>query len=398
MNIMTKEDLKLSIIILGLIITLNSCFNADSNPVAKIAEIEVLPEDIVELRDDQIKLAGIQTGSVELRSVSNTLKVNGIISVAPQNQATVCMPLGGFIKSTNLLPGNAVNKGQTLAVIENQDFVDIQQNYLEAKNRLVFAEAEYKRHTDLYKEDVYSEKNVQQVTVEYKNLKALVKSLEQKLYLIGINPDQLTEDNISNEVNLVSPIKGFLKAVNVNIGKYVSPTDILFEIVNSDKLFLELTLFEKDADRVAAGQKIQFFINNETEVHEALISQTGKSVSDDKTFRVYGAVTSSCKNLLPGMYVNALIEESDVKVTALPSEAIVSFDDKDYIFVYESEKMEEGNAMTEYKIFQVKKGVSSSGYTEVTLPEGFDINAAKVVIKGAYNLLSAKKNAGEMAC
>ena len=398
MNIMIKEDLKLSIIILGLIITLNSCFNADSNPVAKIAEIEVLPEDIVELRDDQIKLAGIQTGSVELRSVSNTLKVNGIISVAPQNQATVCMPLGGFIKSTNLLPGNAVNKGQTLAVIENQDFVDIQQNYLEAKNRLVFAEAEYKRHTDLYKEDVYSEKNVQQVTVEYKNLKALVKSLEQKLYLIGINPDQLTEDNISNEVNLVSPIKGFLKAVNVNIGKYVSPTDILFEIVNSDKLFLELTLFEKDADKVAAGQKIKFFINNETEEHEALISQTGKSVSDDKTFRVYGAVTSSCKNLLPGMYVNALIEESDVKVTALPSEAIVSFDDKDYIFVYESEKMEEGNAMTEYKIFQVKKGVSSSGYTEITLPEGFDINVAKVVIKGAYNLLSAKKNAGEMAC
>ena len=395
---MTKEGLKLSIIILGLIITLNSCINADSNPVTDATEIEVLPEDIVELRDDQIKLAGIQTGSVEMRSVSNTLKVSGIISVAPQNQATVCMPLGGFIKSTTLLPGNAINKGQTLAVIENQDFVDIQQNYLEAKNRLVFAEAEYKRHTDLYKDDVYSEKNVQQVTVDYKNLKALVKSLEQKLFLIGINPDLLSEDNITNHVNLVSPINGFLKSVNVNIGKYVSPTDILFEIVNSDKLFLELTLFEKDADKVDVGQKIQFFINNETEVHEALISQTGKSVSDDKTFRVYGTVTSSCKNLLPGMYVNALIEESDVKVTALPSEAIVSFDDKDYIFIFERDKVEEGKPFTEYRIIEVKKGVSSSEYTQITLPNGFGISTAKVVIKGAYNLLSAKKNAGEMAC
>jgi len=395
---MTKEGLKLSIIILGLIITLNSCINADSNPVTDATEIEVLPEDIVELRDDQIKLAGIQTGSVEMRSVSNTLKVSGIISVAPQNQATVCMPLGGFIKSTTLLPGNAINKGQTLAVIENQDFVDIQQNYLEAKNRLVFAEAEYKRHTDLYKDDVYSEKNVQQVTVDYKNLKALVKSLEQKLFLIGINPDLLSEDNITNHVNLVSPINGFLKSVNVNIGKYVSPTDILFEIVNSDKLFLELTLFEKDAEKVDVGQKIQFFINNETEVHEALISQTGKSVSDDKTFRVYGTVTSSCKNLLPGMYVNALIEESDVKVTALPSEAIVSFDDKDYIFIFERDKVEEGKPFTEYRIIEVKKGVSSSEYTQITLPNGFGISTAKVVIKGAYNLLSAKKNAGEMAC
>ena len=393
-----KASFKLLIIILGLIISLNSCINGDGKPVAEATEVEVLPEDIVELRDDQIKLAGIQTGSIEMRSVSNTLKVNGIISVAPQNQATVSVPLGGFIKNTSLLPGDAVLKGQTLAVIENQDFVDIQQNYLEAKNRLVFAEAEYKRHMDLYKDDVYSEKNVQQVTVEYKNLKASVKSLEQKLFLIGINPDQLTEDNISNTVNLVSPIRGFLKSVNVNIGKYVSSTDILFEIVNSDKLFLELTLFEKDADKVAAGQKIKFFINNETEAHEALISQTGKSVSDDKTFRVYGTVTSPCKNVLPGMYVNALIEESELKVTALPSDAVVSFDDKDYIFVFEKNKDEDGKAMTEYRIIEVKKGVSSSGYTGITLPEGFDINTAKVVVKGAYNLLSAKKNAGEMAC
>jgi cobalt-zinc-cadmium efflux system membrane fusion protein len=149
---------------------------------------------------------------------------------------------------------------------------------------------------------------------------------------------------------------------------------------------------------VTSGQKIKFFINNENEVHEAFISQTGKSVSKDKIFRIFGTVTSSCKNLLPGMYVNALIEESDIKVTALPSEAVVNFDDKDYIFVFEKNKEEAGKVMTEYRIFEVKKGVSSSDFTEITLPEGFDVNTAKVVIKGAYTLLSAKKNAGEMAC
>ncbi|HEX7494508.1 MAG TPA: hypothetical protein VF346_09815, partial [Bacteroidales bacterium] len=95
---------------------------------------------------------------------------------------------------------------------------------------------------------------------------------------------------------------------------------------------------------------------------------------------------------------NALIEESDKKVTALPSGAIVSFDDKDYIFVFEKNKEEVGKAMTEYRIIEVKKGISSSGFTEIILPGGFDINSAKVVIKGAYNLLSSKKNAGEMAC
>ena len=266
------------------------------------------------------------------------------------------------------------------------------------KNKLVFAEAEFKRHTDLYKDDVYSEQNVQQVTVDYKNIKAMVKSLEQKLVLIGINPDQLNEDNISSAINLVSPIKGFIKAVNVNIGKSVSPNDVLFEIVNNEKLFLELTLFEKDAYRVVPGQKIRFFVNNGDDVHDAVITQTGKAVSNDKTLIVYASVVSASKKVIPGMYVNALIEESDIKVTSLPSDAVVSFDDKNYIFAFEKDKEEAGKAMTEYRIVEVKKGITSSGYTEISLPGDFDLNTAKVVIKGAYNLLSAKKNAGEMAC
>jgi RND family efflux transporter MFP subunit len=386
-----------SCFILGPVISITSCISG-GNQMTEAKNLELLPADIVEMRADQIKVANIELGQVEIRSIGKTLKVNGIISVAPQNLATVCIPSGGFVKNANLLPGYAVNKGQTLAVIENQDFVDIQQNYLEAKNKLVFAEADYKRHTDLFKADVYSEQNLQQVTVEYKNAKASVKSLEQKLMLIGINPDLLNEDNISSSVNLVSPIKGFLKTVNVNIGKYVSPTDVLFEIVNSDKLFLELTLFEMDADKVASGEKIKFYINNETEAHEAVITQTGNSINDDRTLRVYATIISSCKNLLPGMYVNAYIEESANKVTALPSEAVVSFDDKDYIFTYEKEKEEAGKPFTEYRMIEVKKGVSEDGYSEVKLPDGFNIKAARIVTKGAYNLLSAKKNAGEMAC
>ena len=112
---------------------------------------EVLPENIVEMREDQIKLANIETGSIEMRAMSGALKVNGIISVAPQNLATVSAPLGGFIKSTTLMPGNAVSKGQTLAIIENQQFIDIQQSFLETKNRFEFVEADYKRSSELYK-------------------------------------------------------------------------------------------------------------------------------------------------------------------------------------------------------------------------------------------------------
>jgi cobalt-zinc-cadmium efflux system membrane fusion protein len=61
-------------------------------------------------------------------------------------------------------------------------------------------------------------------------------------------------------------------------------------------------------------------------------------------------------------------------------------------------KEESRKPFTEYRMIGIQKGVTDNGFTEVVLPEGFDIKSAKVVIKGAYNLLSAKKNAGEMAC
>ena len=397
MSIMNELRYKSLVTFLLLAVLSIACTRA-KNPFTDLKTSEILPDDIVELREDQISLAKIELGSIEMKQLGSNIKVNGTISVAPQNFATVCMPFGGFVKNTSLFPGNIVHKGQVLATIENQDFVDVQLAYLEAKNKLAFTEADFKRHTDLYKDDVYSEQNVQQVTVEYKNLKALVKSLEQKLFLIGITPSALSEDNISSTVNLVSPIDGFLKSVNVNIGKYVNPSEVLFEIVNNDKLFLDLTFFEKDATKVTKGQKVKFFINNETEEHEATVTQTAKSVLQDKTFMVYATVSSSCKNLMPGMYVSALVSEMSNLVSVLPSDAVVSFDEKDYIFVFGKDKVEAGKNFTEYRMIEVKKGVTDSGFTEIKIPECINLNSSKVVIKGAYSILSAKKNAGEMAC
>ncbi len=374
-----------------------SC-NGGKKAEVETTSAEIIPENIVEMRADQIKLANIQTGSLEQRSMSGTLKVNGIVAVGPNSMASVSAPMGGYIKSSNLMPGKPVRKGQTLAVIENPEFIDLQQNYLEVKSKFDYAEADFNRQSDLYQKEATSQKNMQQVTSDYKILKAQMRAMEQKLRLIGIQAGKLTADNITSTATIVSPISGFLKTVNVSIGKSVSPTDVLFELVNSDQLFLELTLFEKDANKVAVGQSLHFLINDETEEHEAILYQTAKSINSDKNYKVYATVVGKCKNLLPGTYVNAIIEVSNQKTNALPTEAVVSFEEKNYIFAFDKNKTEDGKPFTEYRMIEVQKGVSEGGFVEVILPAGMDAKALKVVVKGAYNLLSAKKNAGEMAC
>lgn len=365
---------------------------------AEEGEHEELPDDIVELNAEQIKLAGVQLGKVEMRQVSGVIKANGIVTTAPQNSASVSVPLGGFVKSSNLLPGSAVKKGQTLAIIENTEFVDLQQNYLDIKNKYAFAEAEFKRHTELYKDDVYSEKNLQQTTSEYRSLKAQLKGIGQKLQVIGINPSTLTEENISATIALVSPISGYVKTANISMGKYVSPTDVLFEISGTDNLLLELSLFEKDANNISIGQFAHFSITNDAHEHKAVIYQVGKSINADKTYKVYATVQQPCSNVMPGMYVLAHIDKTNKQVTAVPANAVVSFDNKYYIFAFEKEKEEGGKPFTEYRFIEVIKGDTNDGFTEVLLPSGFNIQNTKIVTKGAYKLLSAKKNAGEMTC
>jgi membrane fusion protein, heavy metal efflux system len=384
----------LIIIVASLLI---SCTDKKADPAANE---EVLPENIVEMRADQLKLAGVESGIIERRIVSSKLKVNGLVTVFPQNLASVCVPLGGFVKSTNLVQGSPVRKGQILAIIENPEFIEIQENYLKAKNNFEYAEGEYKRHTELFNNEVYSANNLQEVTANYRNLKAEVAALAQKLALIGINPVDLDAENISRTIPITSPINGYISQVNVNIGMFVNPTDVLFKVINTSNLSIELTLFEKDINKIKVGQVLNFSLpNNELTQYKAKVTMAGKSISDDKTVKAYCSIEAQAtENILPGMYVNGWIETSNEMVDAVPLEAVVKFDEKDYIFVFEREKTEKGNLFTEYKILEVKKGVSDGKYVQLILPDGFDTKNSKIAVKGTYTLMSAKKNAGEMAC
>lgn len=388
-----KRDFIFAFIIPALISCSTGAKNQETN------ETEMLPDNIVELRADQFKVAGIEYGAVETKNISNTLKANGLITVSPKDFASVCAPLGGFVKSTEFVQGSPVKKGQTLAIMENPAFIELQQNYLESRSRLEYAEGEYNRHKELYDNDVYSAKNFQEVTANYKSLKAQVNAVEQKLSLIGINAASLNETNISSVVSVPSPISGYIKTVNINIGKFIDPQLVMFEIVNTSSLTIELTLFEKDINKVAIGQKLSFSLSNDlSHKYPAVITQAGKSISADRTVKVYAAISKPSDKILPGMFVNAMIETDSNPVAALPDESIVRFDDKEYIFVFVREKQENGKPFTEFKMVEVKKGISDNGFTEIILPEGFDLKNTRVVIKGAYNLMAAKKNAGEMAC
>jgi len=371
---------------------------SNANP-EDASEHEVLPPNTVELSKDQCNTAQIQLGKVENKLISNTLKISGTVNVTPQSLATISTPYGGVVKSTNLIEGSTVTKGQTLAIIENAYFIELQQGYFETKAKFEYSEKEYQRQKDLYASNVNSAKTFQQAESDYKTLKAQLNGFIQKLSLLSIEVTKLSEDKISSSFAIISPISGYVKRVNLNIGKSINSNDVLFEIVNTQNLVLELIVFEKDIQKMEIGQKLKFTTSNNTEnKYSGTIYQIGKALDEDKTAKVYATINTPDVKLLSGMFVNASVEVSNNQTTCVPSESIVQYNEKFYIFTFKEKAMENGKEVTFFEVVEVVKHSEFEGFVEIVLPTNFDMQIKQIVIKGAYSILSKFKNSGEMSC
>lgn len=342
----------------------------------------------IHLSDAQVNSVGIKLGKTEQRNIAHRLTLNGKIDVPPQNLISVSMPLGGFLKATHLLPGMHIRKGEVLAIMEDQQYIQLQQDYLMARSKLIFLENEYKRQKELNLSKSTSDKIFQQIEMEYNNAKVSVSALAEKLKILNIRPEALTGENVSGSIKLYSPIDGFVSKVNVNIGKYVNPTDVLFELINPADIHLNLKVFEKDLEHLAIGQKVLAYNNNQPDKKYAceiiLISQ---NLDADRSAEVHCHFNDYHKSLFPGMYMNAEIELSNKKAMVLPERSVVSYNARDYVFIY----LNKG----EFEMYEVKRGGSQDGYLEVRTADGKDLKDVEVVIEGAYSLLMQLKNRQE---
>jgi cobalt-zinc-cadmium efflux system membrane fusion protein len=364
-----------------LVCFLSAC--GGKQPAAEDAAV-VKTSNIVTLTEEQFKNAAITTGKIEQKDISSVLKLNGQIDVPPQNMVSISVPLGGYLKSTKLLPGMHVNKGEAIAVIEDQQYIQLQQDYLTAKARISYLENEYKRQKELNQSKAASDKVYQQAEADYHTQLVLITSLGQKLQLAGINVRNISESNIARSVNIYSPISGFVSKVNVNIGKYVSPTEVLFELVNPTDIHLALKVYEKDLDKLYIGQKVISYTNNNPEKkHEGEILLIGRDLSADRNTEVHCHFEDYDKSLVPGTYMNAEVQVKNAKAAAVPTEALVEFEGKQYLYKVVGK--------SSYEMTEVTIGESENGYTEILNPSS-GLNNATLVIKGAYSLLMMMKN------
>jgi cobalt-zinc-cadmium efflux system membrane fusion protein len=374
-----------SYLLILVFLLIQSCSGSKTAPSTAEAAVEETNE--INLTQDQLKALGLQYGDPVKTSMSSIITVQGKIDLPPQNLISVNFSLGGYLRSTKLIPGMHVSKGEVIAIMEDQAIVQLQQDYLSAAARLDLAGLELERQKALGAASAGTSRALQQAQAEQKLQAVAVRALQEKLKLIGIDVNTLNESNISGQVSVRSTINGYVSKVNVNTGKYVQPTETMFELIDPEDIHVALTLFEKDLPYVQKGNQVSIhFMDEPGKTYAAEVILVNKGLDDDRTATAHCHFKVNPKNLLPGMFVEGELSVSSKLVDAVPDEAVVRLGNKQYIFIRKSDNVVEMKA--------VVTGLSKDGKTAlISGNEG--ITAGSIVLNNAYKLMGILKNSGE---
>ena len=376
-----------SCLIIASLLALASCSYKSDSQVDEKAITQKSVEETYNLNKIQFESSDMKLGKIEMRTFHEVVKAKGIFDVPPGNRASVSSYFGGTVKELRLLPGERVKKGQVLFTLENPDFVQIQQDFLETKGQLAYLKSDYERQKNLVQDNVSSKKTFLKAESDYTVSKVKLKSLSKKLILMNINPNSLTLDNIRTTISVPSPIDGHVTQVNITRGSFIIPSQSAINIVNTDYLHLELNIFEKDLPRVSIGQKIQFRIQEDkSKEYKAAVHLVNKTVDPiNRTIGIHGHLTNKkiSSRFSPGMYVEADIYSTSVSRASLPEDTLVEIEGKYYALVLQ------GTSNNGYSFVkkEVKGGKSNNGFVEILNPHDFNDSTLFLTI-GAFNLIT----------
>ena len=326
----------------------------------------------VTLTAEQAKAAGIEVVQPATRTISEQITVRGMLHVPPQNMVNITAPLGGIVKRTPLLPGDHVKRGQTIVVLQDPEFIRLQQDYLTSKAKLDLAQLELKRQEALSADNVNARKTVEQARTDVAILHVAVKALSEQLALIGISTNKLTPETISSEVHIKAPFNGYVTKVYVNTGTAVEPRGKVLDLVDPTHLHAELQVFERDATLLHDGQSMQVRITGEQQTRSAHVHLIGTEVDADRTVVVHAHLDKNDVSLRPGTTLMATISLNPHQALTIPETAVFTSDSTKWVFVQEKPGS--------YRKVQVTTGAHTNGFVAI---DGTALTAnTKVVVKG----------------
>ncbi len=342
----------------------------------------------VQLTKEQAAIAQLVLAPIQQGKMKGITHLNGVIDVPPTGIASVSIPMGGYVQDINLIPGTYVKKGALLATVKDPAYVQLQESYLAAKSRLVYLQQDLDRQKSLLTQEAVSKKSYQQLQAEFNTNAIQLKALSEQLKLINIQPENLTTERMTSLVQLVAPISGYITKVNINRGKYVTPSDVLLEIMDPNDIHAAITIYEKDIASFKVGMKGTVTLTNDpTKKYPVTILAVSQNINEDKTGLLHCHFDQISKNILPGMFLIADVFIESNEAVLIPIDAVQRFQGKDYIFIQ--------NKVNEFDAIEIQIAQSNNEFVSVSNADARAWIGKSLVVKNGFSLLGKWMNKSE---
>ena len=282
-------------------------------------------------------LVNVRVLPAEKKKVQPYLETTGTLNA--DEEVTVSSEVDGIIRQIKVEEGSIVNKGSLLVEINEIDYsLDWKRSEAalkQAEANLDNAQTEYKRQEALYKEELVTKQQFDDITTKVALAKA---ALDGAKATLAISREKLTRTKI------YSPLNGAVKEKKVSVGDYVRNGTPLLQLIRVNPLKLNFTVSEKDAASIKIGQEVAFSVDSyPAKQFKGKVSLFYPNVEEKtRTLQAEALVNNSDRLLKPGFFARTLIYTSAPREVVLaPITALLYDNSVIRIFVVEGNKARE---------------------------------------------------------
>ncbi|SDW89961.1 membrane fusion protein, cobalt-zinc-cadmium efflux system [Pseudomonas syringae] len=338
-------------------------------PGAAVAEQphEEEEEGHIELTAEQIKTAGIELATAEPRQMSTTVTFPGEIRFDEDRTAHVVPRVSGVVEEVKVDLGQAVKKGQVLAVIASQQISDQRSELNAAQRRKELARLTLQREKKLWEDKISAEQDYLQARQDFQEADINLANARQKISAIGasLNP------SAGNRYELIAPFDSMVVEKHLGIGEMVNEASNAFTLSDLSRVWATFGVAPKDLDKIVVGRPVIVSAPDLNAKVEGKIGYVGSLLGEQTRAAAVRVTLANPQGAWrPGLFVSVEVaaEQSSVAVS-LPESAVQSVEDKPSVFV----RNEEG-----FQLTPVTLGRRDGGHVEIVkgLAVGTQVAAA----------------------
>ena len=312
----------------------------------------------------QIEAAGVQLAAAGPRELGTAISFPGEIRFDEDRTAHVVPRVPGVVEAVQAELGQAVKRGQVLAVIASQQISDLRTEQQTAQRRLELARLTFQREQQLWQERISAEQDYLQARQALQEAEIALANARQKVAAVG-------PAGAGNRYELRAPFDAVVVEKHLTVGEVVDETSNAFTLSDLSRVWATFAVAPRDLDKVVTGRKVTVSAPDLGAQVEGKVNYVGSLLGEQNRAATVRATLANPNGAWrPGLFVNVAVSvERFNAAVVVPESALQTWEEQTVVFA----RTEQG-----FEARPVKAGRRDAGQVEITsgLAAGTQVAAA----------------------